>query len=278
MVIGIYNRKGGVGKTTCAINLSAAFALKGKKVLLLDGDSQMNATKFLFYDNDEVYEGEGLAANVFSLYDVLVHNPEKDDCIKTVEYSVRKKINGSMRTLKCSFDAIPGSKQLNKLNDIDSYAVDNALKTIRKEYDYILIDFPPADDALTTAYLIACDRVVIPLVLAEEDSTDGFGYVMEKCQEVRNEYNITRLKPLGAFYEKAMLHKADQKMLYEFSMKPQVRNALMLFKPYIEFDYGAMSQSKDTRIPMVLNSYGTEVSNGFMKLADEIDKKIKKEG
>lgn len=276
-VIGVYNRKGGVGKTTCAINLAAAFAMMGRDVLLVDGDTQMNATKFLFSEDPETYVDGEISKDAPSLADALKNRTPLDAIARKVEYSARRKVAGKMTNVRCEFSVALGAKKL--LDAIsDPWAFDRVCAPCRSTRDYVLIDFPPADDAATTAYLVACDWVLVPLVLAEEDSTDGYFDVIAKCREVRDQLGAKRLDVLGAFYEKAMLHKADQRAVYAMSMRPQVKDALKLFESTVKYEYSSMTASKDSRVPLALNSFGTEAAIGFLNLADEIEKRIEKGG
>lgn len=276
-VIGVYNRKGGVGKTTCAINLAAALSMLGRDVLLVDGDTQTNASKFLFSEDQSVYRDGALAPGVPTLLDAMERGVPLDDVARRVSWTARRKVGGRMATIRCAFDVVVGSKKLDGAFD-DPRAFERRCAPSRASRDYVLIDFPPADDRSTTAYLYACDWALVPLVLAEEDSSDGYFDVIGKCREVRSELGAKRLDVLGAFYEKAMLHKSDQKAVYAMSMRPQVRDALKLFETAIKYEYSSMTASKDARVPLVLNSFGTEAAVGFMNLAGEIEGRIAKGG
>ena len=140
-VISVYIRKGGSGKTTTAINLASGLAKEGKKVLLVDMDSQYNATISL-----GVYE------------------PEKD--IKTV-LDGNSTVQDSIVEV-AGFYLLPGSGELqnneaNAINDGFILArIQNMLEPIKNEYDYIIIDTPPASHMLVYSALNASDAVIIP--------------------------------------------------------------------------------------------------------------------
>ena len=278
VIIGVYNRKGGVGKTTCAINLAAAFAMNDSRVLLIDGDSQTNTTKFLFSEDAEVFQKGRIVEGVTTIYDCIAEQIPIMDNVRELNYNVRKRILGKYKELNCTFYAIPGSKQLKVLSSTaNPDSAIPAFKGIKHFFDYTIIDFPPVDDCLTTALLVNFDYTIAPLILAEEESTDGYADMLVKCKEVREELGATNLKPLGAFFNKAMLYKSDQNAVYKMSMKDTVKNALKLFETPIKFDYGANGSSKDERIPIVLNSYGSDIAKAYMKLSEEIAERLEEE-
>jgi chromosome partitioning protein len=170
-VIAITNQKGGVGKTTTAINLAAALAASDIKVLLIDSDPQGNSTSGL-----GIQKTEGLA----TMYDVLVEGKAVSECI--------------CRTEMDGLDLLPADKNLIGGN-LDLVDVENResvlrgkLEPIQKDYQFILIDCPPALDLLTLNALIAADSVLIP-IQCEFFALEGVSGLMDTIDRVRESFD-----------------------------------------------------------------------------------------
>lgn len=142
-IIAIANQKGGVGKTTTCVNLTAALTLMGKKVLLVDCDPQGNASS-----------GMGVAKTTRpNSYDMLISEKTAAECVVQTEYG----------------DVIPASKELAaaSVELIDAprreYVLKDKITALFSEYDYIFIDCPPSLELLTVNALVAADSVLIPM-------------------------------------------------------------------------------------------------------------------
>lgn len=147
-IIVIANQKGGVGKTTTAVNLGASLADSGKKVLLIDADPQTNATTSLGFNRND-YE--------YNVYHVLIDIKKASDVI------LKSKID-NLDLLPANIGLVGIEKEFydsNKKNR--ELLLKKALKPIRKNYDYILIDSPPALGPITINALGAADSVIIPI-------------------------------------------------------------------------------------------------------------------
>ena len=170
--IAIFNQKGGVGKTTTNINLSACLAVQGKKVLVIDIDPQGNTTSGIGIKKRKLTD---------TLYDVLVNK----------DYDVHKAI---LQTKTANLDIIPASVDLAgaeiELVNIEGRErrLKKAIEQVRGEYDYIFIDCPPSLGLLTINSLTAVDSVLIP-IQCEFYALEGVSQLMSTVELVKKSMN-----------------------------------------------------------------------------------------
>ena len=172
-IISIINQKGGVGKTTTAVNLSAYLADKGKKTLLIDEDSQGNSTS-------------GLSRSVTfdkSLYDVLLNDTSP------VKTAIRK-----LHLLPASIDLAGAEIEIAPLAERESL-LKRKIEPLREQYDYIIIDCPPSLGLMTLNALVASDSIIIP-IQAEFYALEGLSQLVKTVQVVSRRMN-PRLHILG---------------------------------------------------------------------------------
>ena len=166
-ILGVVNQKGGVGKTTTAINLAACLALEDLRILLVDCDPQANASSGL---------GVGRDDNRHSIYDVLVGDADPEQVI--------------LPTSVENLSLLPGSKNLTGANIELATAEDRAtrlrvaLKSVREKYDLIILDCPPALDLLTLNVLVAADSLIVPMQ-AEYFALEGITELISTLERVR---------------------------------------------------------------------------------------------
>ena len=166
-VISIVNQKGGVGKTTTAVNLAAGLAEAGKFVLLVDLDPQGNATSGLGIRSDDVTEG---------LYQALSGTSRVHDVIRNTAHTGLRVVPATPDLAGANVELVNVDGRERKLDDVLSEA--------KHAYDYIIIDCPPSLGILTLNGLVAADHVLIP-VQAEYYALEGLGQLLKTIDMVR---------------------------------------------------------------------------------------------
>lgn len=170
MIYSIVNQKGGVGKTTTAVNIAACLAEAGRRVLLADIDPQANATSGL-----GVSVGEGL-----SMADVVLDGVEPRDAI------VRTGVGG-LDLIPSHPDLAGASVSLPSMERRE-HILSDALRPLAGEYDFVFLDCPPSLDLLTVNALVASDRVLVP-VQCEYYALEGLSRLMTTVAGVRDHLN-----------------------------------------------------------------------------------------
>lgn len=168
-IIGIANQKGGVGKTTSAVNLAAALGVLEKKVLIIDADPQANATS-----------GLGVEEVVNSTYNLLEHSVKAEDCI--------------VKTKSPNLDIVPSHIDLvaAEIELVDKkereFMLKKALDSVKDRYDYIIIDCAPSLGLITINALTASDSVIVP-IQCEYYALEGLGKLLNTIKNVQKIYN-----------------------------------------------------------------------------------------
>ncbi|MBR6329454.1 MAG: ParA family protein [Lachnospiraceae bacterium] len=171
-VIAIANQKGGVGKTTTSINLSAALAEKGKKVLVIDIDPQGNTTSGYGLDKDQLVNN-----TVYQL--VLGASPIKDCIVSDVIKGVSI-IPSNVHLAAAEIELIGEEKK--------EYILRDALDFVRDDYDYIVLDCPPSLNVLTVNAMAASDSVLVP-IQCEYYALEGLSQLIYTVNLVKNRLN-----------------------------------------------------------------------------------------
>lgn len=271
--IGIYNRKGGIGKTHSCINIGACLAMKGYRVLLLDADSQCNLSMFFFGEDENIFTyeegGAVIREDVSTLYSVLEQNENIYNAIyKTKHYSLKRKFQSKFRKFDFDIDVLLGSEHMDIVEVQTPDYLSDPLSRIEDEYDFILIDFPPSFTDLITIYMVACDYLLVPAKLGEITSISGYFDVLKKVSGINNSKLNEDLEVLGLFYTMAMDYKRNQRVQYSQSLENEA--SFSLFKTYIHTDYAANLQSDTTGDPFIVCAPQSICTKDYVKLTDEI--------
>ncbi|PHR71240.1 MAG: sporulation initiation inhibitor Soj [Arcobacter sp.] len=171
-VIAIANQKGGVGKTTTAVNLSAALALEGKRVLLVDADPQANATTSLGFHRD-TYE--------YNIYHVMLGTKELNDIILDTEIP-------TLKVAPSNIGLVGIEKEFYKDTSDRELVLKRCIDPVRKDYDYIIIDSPPALGPITINTLSAANSVLIP-IQCEFFALEGLAQLLNTIKLVKQTIN-----------------------------------------------------------------------------------------
>ena len=168
-IISIINQKGGVGKTTTAVNLSALMADMGQKVLLVDLDPQGNATS-----------GLGMAVEDQSVYEVLMGRIQMKDVVEKTDFKNLSIAGSDIRLAGAELELVSVDKR--------EFRLKTALNAVAKDFDFIMIDCPPSLSLLTVNALTASDGVIIP-IQCEYYALEGVASLVQTIQRVKKSFN-----------------------------------------------------------------------------------------
>lgn len=170
-ILAFANQKGGVGKTTSAVNIAAALGKLGKKVLLIDMDPQGNATSGVGISKKEIKK---------TIYEVLIGEAQAEEAIVVTKFRNLSVIPSNIALVGAEVDLLDIEKR--------EECAKSALATVQDNYDYIIIDCPPALSMLTVNALVAADGVIIPMQ-CEYFALEGLSQLAQTIKKIRQHYN-----------------------------------------------------------------------------------------
>ncbi|WP_308694693.1 AAA family ATPase [uncultured Veillonella sp.] len=248
-VIAITNQKGGVGKTTTSVNLSACIAKLGKKVLLIDMDPQGNASSGLGIDKDNLE---------LCIYDVLINGMTMNDVI--VPTALKK-----LKIAPASIDLAGAGVELVNLPKRE-HILKKALKEVKDDYDFIFIDCPPSLDLLTLNAMTAADGVLIPI--------QSEFYALEGVSQLINTVNLVK-KSLNEKLEVegVLLTMFDGRTNLSIQVADEVKKffTTKVYKTIIPRNV-RLSEAPSYGEPIIIYDPKSKGAEVYMKLAKEVIK------
>ncbi len=246
-VIAIANQKGGVGKTTTAINLAASLAVAEQRVLLVDLDPQGNTTSGLGVQRESLSE---------SVYEVLTHRMEAKKTVHKTALEYLALIPATLDLVGAELELVdqPGREAMLK----------TALTAIREDYRYLLIDCPPSLGLLTMNALVAADSVLVPLQ-CEYYAMEGLGHLLKTVRAIQEAYNprLTIEGILLTMYDgrSNLSDQVEQEIRSHFHQK--------VFRAFIPRNI-TLAEAPSHGRPALLYNIGSKGAQAYLKLAKEV--------
>ena len=242
-VVCVVNQKGGVGKTTTAVNLAASVAAAERRTLLVDMDPQGNASS-----------GCGVRGHERSVYDVLIGQSKMEDVLVATDVPRLVVAPATQDLVAAELELVDDPKRALKLRD--------ALQPILKDFDNIFIDCPPSLGLLTVNALAAADSVLVPLQ-CEYYALEGLTHLMATIDRVKNGMNP------GLEVEGVVLTMFDPRNNLAHQVAEEVKKHFFVFESVIPRNV-RLSEAPSHGKPIILYDVSSKGSQGYLSLAREV--------
>ena len=254
-IIAIANQKGGVGKTTTSINLSACIAMQGKKVLLIDLDPQGNATSGVGVNKNEITQ---------SVYEILINGEEIENTMLDTQIDNLKICPSNIKLAGAEVELVNFISRESRIK--------NALESIEMKFDYIIIDCPPSLGLLTLNAFTASNSIIVP-IQCEYYALEGLSQLINTVKLVKKHLN-TSLDIEGVVLT---MFNSRTNLCVQVTQEVKDYFGTKVYKSFIPRNI-RLSEAPSFGMPIILYDAKSRGAKCYMELASEVIKNNTKRG